>query len=123
MKTGKIQIGYREEAFYSEDGEALEQVAQRGGGCPIPRDIQGQAGPGSELRGLAVGAPLFIAEELNQVTFRGSFKLKQFYGSIFKIIAAGNSIQTLSTAKFPLKQNSSKSEVQSLCYDVICRLS
>jgi len=26
----------------------LAQVAQRGGGCPIPNDIQGQAGRGSE---------------------------------------------------------------------------
>jgi len=28
--------------------EALAQVAQRSGGCPCPRDIQGQAGQGSE---------------------------------------------------------------------------
>jgi len=28
--------------------EALAQVAQRGGGCPILGDIQGQAGPGCE---------------------------------------------------------------------------
>ena len=27
---------------------ALEQVAPRGGGCPIPRDTQGQAGWDSE---------------------------------------------------------------------------
>jgi len=26
----------------------MEQVDQRGGGCLIPGDIQGQAGPGSE---------------------------------------------------------------------------
>ena len=30
--------------FYGDGGEALEQVAQRGGGSPIPGDIQGQAG-------------------------------------------------------------------------------
>lgn len=29
--------------FYSEGGEAVEQVAQRAGGYPIPRNIQGQA--------------------------------------------------------------------------------
>jgi len=31
-----------------QDGEAVAQVAQTGGGCPIPGDIQGQAGWGSE---------------------------------------------------------------------------
>jgi len=33
---------------YSEDGETLEQVFQRGGRCPIPGNIQGQVGQGSE---------------------------------------------------------------------------
>ena len=28
--------------------EALEQVAQRGGGCTVPGDIDGQAGLGTE---------------------------------------------------------------------------
>ena len=34
--------------FYYEGGETLAQVAQRGGRCPIPRNIQGQIGWGSE---------------------------------------------------------------------------
>ena len=38
-------------------GEALAQVAQRGGGCPVLGDTQGQAGWGSEQPGLAVGVP------------------------------------------------------------------
>lgn len=29
--------------FYNEDAEAVEQVAQRAGGCPIPRNTQAQA--------------------------------------------------------------------------------
>jgi len=33
--------------FYSEGGEALGQVAQRCGGCPIPGDIHDQDGQGS----------------------------------------------------------------------------
>lgn len=37
-----------EEMFYSEGGETLEQVAQRGGGCPISGNVQGQVGRGSE---------------------------------------------------------------------------
>ena len=32
--------------------ETLAQVAQRGGGCPLPGNIQGQVGQGSEQPGL-----------------------------------------------------------------------
>ena len=35
--------------------EIRKQVAQRGGGCPIPGDIHGQAGLASEQSDLAVG--------------------------------------------------------------------
>ena len=45
-KRGESYTGYKEEVFHNKDGEAL--VAQRGGGCPIPGDTQGQAGHGSE---------------------------------------------------------------------------
>jgi len=34
--------------FYDEGGETLAQVAQRGGRCPIPGNIPGQVGRGSE---------------------------------------------------------------------------
>ena len=37
----------------NKSGEALEQIAQRGGGCPILGDIQGQAGWGPEQPDLA----------------------------------------------------------------------
>ena len=43
-----------EKSFYNMDGEAMGQVAQRGGGCPIPGDIQDQAGQGSEQPDLGV---------------------------------------------------------------------
>jgi len=36
---GETDIGYKEEVFYGECGEALEQVAQSGGGCPIPGEV------------------------------------------------------------------------------------
>jgi len=36
-KKGKDTFNYK-------SSEALEQVAQRNGGCPIPEDTQGQAG-------------------------------------------------------------------------------
>ena len=44
--------------FYDKAGETLEQAAQRGGGCPIPGDILGQAGRGSEQSDGAVGVPV-----------------------------------------------------------------
>ena len=34
--------------FYNEGGETLEQVAQRGGRCSIPGNIQRPVGQGSE---------------------------------------------------------------------------
>ena len=43
--------------FYSEGGEALEQAAQRCGGCSVPGDFQGEAGSGSGQSGLVVGDP------------------------------------------------------------------
>ena len=41
-------MGYKEEIFYLEGGETLQQVAQRGGRCSIPGNIQGHVGWGSE---------------------------------------------------------------------------
>jgi len=35
-----------------------EQATQRCGGCPIPEDFQGQAGPGSEQPDLPVDVPI-----------------------------------------------------------------
>ena len=46
-----------EEVFHTEGGDALEQVAQGGCGCPIPGGIQGQAGCGSGQPGLVIGNP------------------------------------------------------------------
>ena len=37
---------------------ALAQVAQRGGGCPISGDVQGQPGAGTEQPDRAVGTPV-----------------------------------------------------------------
>ena len=38
-------------------GDALEHIAQRSCGCPIPGGIQGQAGCGSGQPGPVVGDP------------------------------------------------------------------
>jgi len=43
---------YKEEIFYSEGGETLELVAQEGGRCPVPENIQCQVGRRSEQPGL-----------------------------------------------------------------------
>ena len=44
-------------SYLTRFGEALEQVAQRGGGCPILEHIQGQAAPDCGQPDLAVGVP------------------------------------------------------------------
>ena len=56
FKVNSLSI-IQEEAFHSEGGDTLEQVAQGGCGCPIPEGIQGQAGCGSGQPGLMVGDP------------------------------------------------------------------
>jgi len=48
---------YIEEIFYDVGGETLEQVAQRGGECPIPGNIQGRVGQDSEQLDLLVDVP------------------------------------------------------------------
>jgi len=50
---------YKKEILYCEHGETLDQVAQRGGRCPIPRNIQGQAGQGSEQPDLVEDIPAY----------------------------------------------------------------
>ena len=53
----ELQVRCWEEVFHTEGGDALEQVAQGGCGCPIHAGIQGQAGCGSGQPGLVVGDP------------------------------------------------------------------
>ncbi|GAB0203618.1 mitochondrial enolase superfamily member 1 [Grus japonensis] len=48
-----------EEILYCEGGEALEQVAQRGCGSPLPGSVQGQVGGGFGQRGLVEGVPAY----------------------------------------------------------------
>ena len=60
LKEGGFKLGIKKMFFffYDKGGKALEQVAQRGGGCPTPGDTQGQAGWGAEQPDLAVGDPV-----------------------------------------------------------------
>ena len=51
------QTRYKEEIFYTEGGETLARVAQRGCRCPIPGNIPGQIGRGSEHPDLVEDVP------------------------------------------------------------------
>lgn len=54
LKEGRHGL-VTKKCFYKKGSEALEQ---RGGGSSVPRDIQGEVGPGPEQPDLAVGAPV-----------------------------------------------------------------
>ena len=56
LGQGRFRLDIRKK-FFTEGGDALEQVAQGGCGCPIPGGIQGQAGCGSGQPGLVAGNP------------------------------------------------------------------
>ena len=58
LRQGRFRLDNRKK-FFTEGGDALEQVAQGGCGCPIPAGIQGQAGCGSGQPGLVVGDPAY----------------------------------------------------------------
>ena len=55
LKERRLRLYQKEDFLCSKSGEALEQVAQRGGRCPELGDIQGQAGRGFEQPDLAAG--------------------------------------------------------------------
>jgi len=55
--VSEFQTGYKEEIFYNEGGETLDQVVQGAGWCPIPGNIPGQVGWGSEQPGLVEDVP------------------------------------------------------------------
>mgnify|MGYP001856433314 CR=1 FL=1 len=84
MKLLLVGFGYKEKkkkkkktfVFYSEGDEALEQVAQRGGGCCILGDTQSQAGWGSEHSDLTVGVPV-PCRGVGQDELLGSLELKR----------------------------------------------
>ena len=61
LRQGRFRLNIMRK-FFTQGGDALEQVAQRGCGCPIPGGIQGQAGCGSGQPGLVVGDPAHSKE-------------------------------------------------------------
>jgi len=58
----KLKQGYKENILYNKDREVLAQVVQRGGVCPVPGDIQGQSGQGSEQPDWDVAVPAHCRE-------------------------------------------------------------
>ena len=78
MTTIQIQIRYQAEILYCEGGETLEQVAQRGCGCPLPGGLQGQPGWGFEQPGLEGGVPAY-SRGLELRDLKGIFQPKPFY--------------------------------------------
>lgn len=48
IKEGRFSLDRRKNCFFYEGSETLAQVCQRNGRCPIPGDIQGHTGWGSE---------------------------------------------------------------------------
>ena len=77
-------MGYKEKVFYSKGREALAHVAQRGGGCFIPGDTQGQAGQGSEYL-MELWVSLFTAGELDWMAFKGPFQFRRPYYSLITL--------------------------------------
>ena len=65
----------------TEGGDALEQVAQGGCGCPIPGGIQGQAGCGSGQPDLVVGNPAYNRGDKTNDKY-GPFQPRPFYNSM-----------------------------------------
>ena len=56
LKVGRSRLDMRKK-FITEGGEAPAQVAQGGGRCPTPGNIQGQAGWGPEQPDLVEDGP------------------------------------------------------------------
>ena len=79
LKEGRFRLDVMKRLFCDKGSVALAQAAQRGDGCPIPADNQGQAGQGSEhliscrcphlcphlLQGSWIRRPLRVPSSLN----------------------------------------------------------
>lgn len=60
-----------EETLYREGGEALQQVAQRGYGCPIPGSVEGQLRWDPKQPHLPSGIPAHGRGHWNYRVFKG----------------------------------------------------
>ena len=65
-------IAHKEEMFYDESGERLEQVAQTNCGCTIIGRVQGELGRGFEQRDLVKDVPVH-GRRVDSMIFKGLF--------------------------------------------------
>ena len=75
------RTGSKGEMFYAEGGETLAQVVPRGGRCPIPGHIPGEAGRGSE-RPDQVGDVPAHGRGWDWMSSKGPFQPKPFCDSV-----------------------------------------
>jgi len=75
------EVGYEEEVFHPEGGDALNRLPQEAVDAPIPAGIQGQAGCGSGQPGLVVGDPAH-SRGLKSDDHCGPFQPRPFYDSM-----------------------------------------
>jgi len=57
LREGRFRLDIRKKFFYDKGSEAVEQIARRSSGGPIPGNIQGQVGQGSEQPDLVEDVP------------------------------------------------------------------
>jgi len=62
QKESRFRLNIRKIFFYHEGCETLAQVAQRGGRCPNPGNVQGQEQWGFEQAGLVEDFPAHCRE-------------------------------------------------------------
>lgn len=84
LNRGQIQTRYKEEIFYDEGGETLEQVAQGSCGCPVIGSVWDQVGRGFEQSDLVKESLPMVGWGwgLDWIVFEGSIQPKSFYGSM-----------------------------------------
>ena len=63
-------IAHKEEMFYDESGERLEQIAQTSCGCAILGRVQGELGRGFEQRDLVKDVPAH-GRRVDSMIFKG----------------------------------------------------
>jgi len=81
LEESRFRLDIRKEFIYFEGGEALEQVAQGGCGCPLPGSTEGRAGWGCEQPGLEGGVPAY-SRGLELGDLKGPFQPKPFFNSM-----------------------------------------
>ena len=94
---------YQEEILYCQDGETLEQVAQRCCGCPLEA-FKARLDGGCEQSSLVGGAPA-TAGELELDDLKGPFQTKPFYVSMIKNCCSAPTDKAMEATKWQVPNN------------------